>query len=86
MVYPKMLEAYNTGRWTGWVRSPAKTGGVLFTSDNIDSYLHVHPRPAVQEGGSNTGTIAASIIGGLVVIGAVVWFVLRRSRPRTEED
>jgi len=86
MVYPKMLEAYNTGTWTGWVHSPAKTGGVLLTSDNIDSYLSVHPKPAVQESGSNTGAIVGGIVGGLVVIGAVVGFLIWRRKPRTEEE
>ncbi len=86
MVYPKMLEAYNTGAWTGWVHSPAKTGGVLLTSDNIDSYLTVQPKPAVQESGSNTGAIVGAIVGGVVVIGLIVGFLIWRRKPRTEEE
>jgi peptide/nickel transport system substrate-binding protein len=86
MAYPKMLEAYNTGQWTGWVHSPAKTGGVLFTSDNIDSYLFVHPKPAVVEGGTNIGAIVGGIVGGVVVIGAVIWLLVRRRRPHAETE
>jgi peptide/nickel transport system substrate-binding protein len=86
MVYPKMLEAYNTSKWTGWVHSPARTGGVLFTSDNIDSYLYVHPKAVVAEEGTNWGAIVGGIVGGLVVIGAALWLVLRRRRPRTDEE
>ncbi len=86
LVYPKMLEAYNTGKWAGWVHSPAKTGGVLFTSDNIDSYLFVHPKAVVEEGGGNIGAIVGGIVAGVVVVGVVAWLILRRRRPKAEAE
>ncbi len=86
LVYPKMLEAYNTAKWQGWVHSPAKTGGVLFTSDNIDSYLFVQPKAAVQESGSNTGLIVGIVVAAVVVLGVGTWLVMRSRRTHSEED
>jgi peptide/nickel transport system substrate-binding protein len=87
LVYPKMLEGYNTSQWTGWVQSPTQTGGVLFTSDNIDSYLFVHPaQAAVAEEGTNTVAIVSGIVAGAVVVALIVWFVLSRRRHAAEEE
>ena len=44
LAYPKGLEAVNTSEWEGWVQSPAETGSALYSVDNVDSYLYVHPR------------------------------------------
>ena len=44
LAYPKGLEAVNTSEWEGWVQSPAKTGSAIYSVDNIDSYLSVHPK------------------------------------------
>jgi len=86
LVYPKMLEAYNTADWEGWVQSPAETGGVVFTSDVIDSYLYVQPKATVEAAGTNMGAIVGAIVGGLVVVGIIIWLVLRRRTPRSVEE
>jgi peptide/nickel transport system substrate-binding protein len=87
LVYPKLLEAYNTAKWTGWVHSPADTGGVLFTSDNIDSYLFVQPAEATGPTHvTNPSTIILGILAGVAVIAVIVWLVVSRRRRAPEEE
>ena len=43
LCYPQQLEAYDVGKWAGWVQAPANGGGVVLNQFNIDSYLFVHP-------------------------------------------
>jgi peptide/nickel transport system substrate-binding protein len=79
LVYPFSLEAYNSGAWTGWVRSPSVRGGAVMTYDNIDSYIFVHPATAsTSSGGTNAGLIVGVVIAVVVVIGIVVWLLRRR--------
>ena len=81
------LEAYNTGQWAGWVHSPAG-GAVWYSADNIDSYIFVHPRAATAatSSGLSAGAWAGIIVAAVVVIGAIVWIVVRsRRRPEIEE-
>jgi len=81
LAYTLDLEAYNVAEWTGWVRSPANTGGVFYTADNIDSYIFVGPKTeAAASGGLSGGAIAGIVIAALVVIGGVVWLLMRRGR------
>jgi peptide/nickel transport system substrate-binding protein len=88
LVYPHDLEAYNVAKWDGWVQSPEGKGGVIYTADNIDTYLFVHPKTAAAAGGgggSNTGLIAGIVIVVVVVIGIVVW-LMRRGRGGPVEE
>jgi peptide/nickel transport system substrate-binding protein len=81
------LEAYNVAKWQGWVKSPANTGAVFFTADNIDTYIFVGPKTeAASSGGLSTGAWIGIIVAAVVVIGGVVWLILRRRRqPEVEE-
>ena len=88
LAYPKGLEAVNTSRWTGWVQSPADVGSAIYSTDNIDSYLYVHP----VTGGSGTATAKSSgplitflVTAAVAVVLIVIAVVLRRRRPRVEE-
>ncbi|MBM3146707.1 MAG: ABC transporter substrate-binding protein, partial [Actinobacteria bacterium] len=62
--YPDNFEAYNTGKWTGWVRSPAENGAVWYTATAFDSYMNLKPNTeaAGDAGGSNTGLIVGIIV------------------------
>jgi len=86
LVYPFELEAYAKD-WTGWVRSPADKGGVIYNYNNVDSYIFAHPvtGEVAAEGGGNTGLVVGLVIAAVVVIGIVVW-LLRRGRGRAIEE
>ena len=86
LTYPRSLEAYNSGQWTGWVRYPAGKGGVFYEADNIDSFLYVHPQTAaaVSSGGSGGVLIAVIVAAVVIAVGAIVW-ILRRRGARAEE-
>ena len=87
LVYPRRAEAYNTDRFSGWVPVPEHGGGVIFETDNIDSYLVIHP-PAASEAASGshaTGWVAAVVVAVAVVVLAFV-FVRRRGRRAAEEE
>jgi peptide/nickel transport system substrate-binding protein len=89
LMYPANYEAYNVAKWTGWVRSPAgKNGCVWYSATVSDSYMKLKPKVAAQEagGGSNTGLIVGIVAAAAVVLGIVVWAVLRRRPKATEED
>jgi peptide/nickel transport system substrate-binding protein len=88
LVYARNLEAYNSAKWAGWVRSPAGNGSVIYNADNVDSYIFVQPVSAAaatsSSGSSNTGLIVIIvIIAVVVVVGGGL--VLMRRRGRTEE-
>ena len=87
LAYPKGLEAVDTSRWTGWVQSPSGVGSAIYSTDNIDSYLYVHP---VQTGGaatakSNGPLITFLVTAAIAVVLVVFAVVLRRRRPKAEE-
>ena len=86
LAYPKGLEAVNTSRWEGWVQSPSGTGSAIYSVDNIDSYLYVHPK--VGAGAESTAPravwpAAVGTVAVAVVIAALV--LLRRRKGRAEE-
>ena len=87
LVYPFELEAYDTKNWTGWVRSPADKGGVIYNYNNPDSYIFVRPvtGEVAAERGGNTGLVVGIEIAVVVVIGIVVW-LLRRGRAKAIEE
>jgi peptide/nickel transport system substrate-binding protein len=89
--YVMDLEAYNTAKWTGWVRVPSPNGGVFYVADNIDTYIFVGPKAAsttATGGGMSSGAIAGIIVGAVVVVGAGGLLVLRSRRrgQRAEEE
>ena len=57
LTYPEWLEAYNDTQWTGWVRTPAGDGPVIYTQYNIDSYLFAEPKPADGADGERRGRV-----------------------------
>jgi peptide/nickel transport system substrate-binding protein len=88
LAYPKGLEAVNTSRWTGWVQSPSGVGSTIYSTDNIDSYLFVHPAHAgngAAAAKSSGPLITFLVTAAIAVVLIVVWLVLRRRRPRAVE-
>jgi peptide/nickel transport system substrate-binding protein len=87
LIYTRSQEAYNTSRWTGWVSSPAKDGGVFYTYQT-DSYLHLKPVTAAttSSGGSSSTTwIVIVVVVAIAAVGGVL--LLRRARAgRAEEN
>ncbi len=86
--YPTMLEAYNTQKWEGWVKSPADGGSVLYFYSNVDTYKSVRPiAQAAEAGGLSGGALAGIVIAVVVVLGGVIGsVVLRRRRAGRAEE
>ena len=90
LAYPKGLEAVNTSEWDGWVQSPAGTGSAIYSVDNVDSYLYVHPKAGAaaaegSDGGSSSATVYVVVAIAVVVIAAIALVLLRRGRRQVEE-
>ena len=91
LAYPQGLEALNVSEWDGWVQSPADTGSAIYSVDNIDSYLFVHPRLSTGAGGLSGGGGAGVTPYVFITVGAglvcfvVVLLLVRRGRRRVEE-
>ena len=88
LVYHHNLEAYSN-TWTGFVRSPANDGSVIYNADNIDSYLYAHPVGAATSGASssssNTGLIVIIVVIVVAVIGVGAVVLGRRRSRRVEQ-
>ncbi len=81
--YPKDLEAYNVDKWQGWVRYNG--GAVIYSNDNIDSYLFLKPMEKAASSNSSTLLTAGIVIAAVLVIG-IVGFVMMRRRPHAVEE
>ena len=81
LVYRHGREAYDTSRWTGWVKMPTGAGSV----DSHWTFLSVEPvtGTASSESGATGITVAAIAAAAAVIAALVVWRV--RVRRRTEE-
>jgi peptide/nickel transport system substrate-binding protein len=89
--YPQRLEAYRTDKWEGYVAAPSAMkgtdGAVISGSENIDTFLKLHPKTAATttQTGSNSwiyGVIAAVA----VAVAVAIWLVLRRRGRAVEEE
>jgi peptide/nickel transport system substrate-binding protein len=87
LIYSRSQQAYDTRLWTGWVKSPAKDGGVFYTFQT-DSYRLVHPvATAGAAGASGSSTLSTVLWIVAAAIGAVIVVLLvRRSRGRRAEE
>jgi len=84
LYYPKALIACNTAKWQGWVPYPGDNGMVVFSNDNIDSYVQVHQGTAGDATATSDGSGATAVIVGLAVavlaVAAIVLLLRRRGR------
>jgi len=87
LTYPEWLEAYNDGAWTGWVKTPADVGPVIYTEYNIDSYIFAHPKAAAEaeESGGGSGVVVAVVIAVAIVAAAIAFMLVRRRGRAVEE-
>jgi peptide/nickel transport system substrate-binding protein len=85
LTYPRLFEAYNTARWTGWTRVMRGTGPAFMTGSNVDSYLNLRPAAVTESSGGAKGVVWVVVgVAAVVVIGLVVWLVRRRGRALEE--
>jgi ABC-type transport system substrate-binding protein len=94
LAYPYQLEAYNTGKWQGWVHVPGEApggqqGAVIYNYNNIDTYRFVEPKAAAATTAKkplvNWTWLAVGLGGALVMLGVMFW-LSRHMKPRQEED
>jgi peptide/nickel transport system substrate-binding protein len=93
LVYPYLLEAYDTEEWEGWVHFPGEAigdqqGAVLYSFNNVDTYRFVQPKVAAEDastGGTDTVLIAVIVILAIAVAVAAWLLVRRRGGGREEE-
>jgi peptide/nickel transport system substrate-binding protein len=86
--YEQQLEAYNTEKWEGWTQVPPGTGPAAFVNDNIDTYLNLRPRLAVEPASGGGGSTAVYVAVAVIVLAVaiVVVLLLRRGRGRMLEE
>ena len=91
--YPFQLEAYRSDRWQGVNPSPTSyegyDGSAFYNYMNVDSYRFVEPATvgtATADAGANTSVLLiVGIVAALIVIGLIVWVVMRRRGRSVEE-
>jgi len=87
LIYSRSQEAYSTKQWTGWVKSPAKDGGVFYTFQT-DSYRLVRPaavKTAADDPDSSTLSTVLWIVAAAVAA-VIVVLLIKRSRGRRAEE
>ncbi len=85
LAYPRGLEAVDTSRWAGWVQSPTGDGSAIYSVDNIDSYLYVHPVHVTATSKSSGPLITFLVSAAIAIVAIAVWLLLRR-RPQAVEQ
>jgi peptide/nickel transport system substrate-binding protein len=87
-VYPRYLQAYNTGRWTGWTRVMSGNGPAFWAVDNQDTFIKLRPVTASEsaEDGGSSATWIIAVIAAVVVVALIAVLVVRGRRARTDEE
>ena len=84
--YPQFLIAYDTAKWSGYVREPSAYPGYTGDVFYYDTFLGLHPvTAAATTGSSATPWVVLAIV--VVAVGAVAAVVIvrrRRARPTLE--
>ena len=77
--YANSLEAYRSDRFTGFTLQPKDTG-IIANQAGYWGYLTVEPVEGATEGGTgtNTGLIIGGVIVGVILVGGLVFFLIRR--------
>jgi peptide/nickel transport system substrate-binding protein len=84
-VYPD-TQVYRKGRFTGFVRQPAKTGPVYY-SNTSPSYALMKPvsgSASGDDGGGSAGIIVIIVLAALALLGGLLWARRRRTAEERE--
>lgn len=85
LAYPKGLEAVDVSRWEGWVQSPEGTGSAIYSVDNVDSYLFVHPKVGATVEDTSAKGVVWAVVGSAILAAIIVaWLLFRRHRAHVE--
>ena len=88
--YAPDFEAYNTGKWEGYIQIPSPNGNTLlppFGNGGYANFLTVGPKTATTAEKSGTPmSLWIAIVAVVVVLALIVVVIVRRRRPETEED
>jgi peptide/nickel transport system substrate-binding protein len=89
--YGPDFEAYNTGKWQGYIAIPDPKGNTLippFGNGGYANFMNIEPKAAVaaEEQGSSAATVWIVVVAAVVVVGVVLWLVLRARRTRATEE
>jgi len=84
LTYPRYLQAYDSGGWTGWTRIFNGTGPA-FAMGFPETYLNLRPIAASATHGRSTLWIAVVALAAAAFVGLVLWLVLRARRKLVEE-
>jgi peptide/nickel transport system substrate-binding protein len=86
LAYPRVLQAYRSDKWEGWVPSPGKDGAVIYTTDNIDTYRLVAPKTTAAETTSSSSTWIVVLVVVLLIVGLAAWRLLRGRNRAIDND
>ena len=83
--YPQFLEAYNTAKWTGYVKEPSGFPGYNGSAFHYDTFLELKPATAATAAAGGPSTSVYAVIAGVAVVIVVVIVLVRRRRgPEVE--
>ena len=87
--YGPDFEAYNTGKWQGYIAVPEPNGNTImppFGNGGYVNFMNIEPKVAAETGESGgSNTILWAGIGAAVVVLVVVLLLVRRKPQATEE-
>jgi len=85
--HPLKLEAYNTEKWTGWTRCNFGQGPAFCGASGTWEFTGLKPRTVAEtSGGTNVGLWIGIGVAATVVVGLIVFFVLRGRRGGPAEE
>ncbi len=90
LAYSDDLEAYNTDKWDGYIKSPDPNGNALLlpygNCGNVN-FLSIGPKAGAAQGQGASGAVLwLLIVVAIAIVAVVAWLVLRARKPRAMEE